>query len=629
MKKTILVSREGGETRACLLVSGKLVNVDAEGHGGSSISGNIYKGRITAINRSLNAAFVDIGEEREGFLSVQDVHPALLEGYDHRPAMHEIFDSKQEILVQVGRDPVKEKGAMLTTCVSLPGRYAVLIPASERSGISKKLPDDERKRLRDIIHDVKVPEGFGVIIRTAGEGKTKQELLRDINRLKKTWNQIEKAFKKAGAPSLLVQDQGVAVRFLREYLTADVVEIQVDDKEAYQEVGKFLDMVMPRQKKLLKAYKDPMPMFVRFGVENQIEKMFLRTVPLPSGGSIVIDRTEALTAIDVNSGKTRSKNIEATATQANVEAAEEIASQMVLRDLGGLVVIDFIDMDDPKNRRKVQQRLRESLKADKAKCNFGRISQFGLLEMTRQRLRSGVVSRESRPCDQCGGVGYVRIPSSSALHILRRIRELAVSGSCNTITVSARVEVANFMQNSLRDLIYSIESDHNIRVTIISDPGAVTETIEHGQVVEDEKKSAPVETPAYINAIAEPKEERKEPPEKRKQDKDKAPDKGGRSRADGARKEGTRDNQRRRSPRTGRSSQRQGQQRRPQKEDRTPDEQPQAKRTEDRQPPPLPRDTDNAYPKPGSSAWDMAQAAQKGGDGLLDSFIKKLLGISR
>jgi ribonuclease E len=509
MKKAILISRDGGETRACLLQSGKLINVDAEGPSGASIIGNIYKGRIADIHRGLNAAFVDVGEGKEGFLSIQDIHPAILEQYDRRPHMNDIFKRGQEILVQVLRDPVGDKGAMLTTCISLPGRYVVLMPASENSGISKKLPEEERARLREIVDKVEVPDGFGIIVRTAGSGHTKQEINRDLNQLIKLWNQIEKVYGESKAPSLVVQEQSVAIRFLRDYLTTDMAEIVVDHEETHKEVSRFLNLVMPRVKKQLSLYTDQLPLFIRYGVEAQLEKMFLRDVPLPSGGRIVIDTTEALIAVDVNSGRHKEKNVEETALRANLEAAEEIASQIMLRDLGGLLVIDFIDMYQAKNRTAVQKMMRDCLKDDKAKVSIGRISQFGLLEMTRQRLRSGIISRATEQCTQCKGVGYRRTTSSSGLHILRRIRELAAGGTADIIKVVCPVEVANFVQNSLRDLINTVEQERNIKVLIEGNPDVFAETLEQVRLTSEEKKGPdPVSAPVYGNHdVAEPKRE--------------------------------------------------------------------------------------------------------------------------
>ena len=500
MKKAILISRDGGETRACLLQSGKLVNVDAEGPSGASIIGNIYKGRLADIHRGLNAGFVDIGEGKEGFLSIQDIHPAIIEQYDRRPHMNDIFKKGQEILVQVLRDPVGDKGAMLTTCISLPGRYVVLMPASDNSGISKKLPEEERTRLREIVDKVDIPDGFGIIVRTAGEGRTKLEISRDLNQLIKLWNQIEKVYGGSKAPSLVVQEQSVAIRFLRDYLSTDMAEIVVDNEETHKEVARFLNLVMPKVKKELKLYTDQLPLFIRYGVENQLEKMFLRDVPLPSGGRIVIDGTEALIAIDVNSGRHKEKNPEETALRANLEAAEEIASQIMLRDLGGLLVIDFIDMYQSKNQTLVQKMMRDCLKDDKAKVSIGRISQFGLLEMTRQRLRSGIVSRATETCTHCDGVGYRRTTSSSGLHILRRIREVAAGGNADIITVTCPVEVANFVQNSLRDLINSVEQERNIKVRIEGNPDVFAESLEQTRLSNEEKQGPDlVSAPVYGN----------------------------------------------------------------------------------------------------------------------------------
>jgi ribonuclease E len=504
MKQAILISREGGETRCCLLLSGKLVNIDAEGPSGGTIVGNIYKGIITDISRSLNAAFVNYGKEKEGFLSIHDVHPAILENLPRNPHMRDIFSKGQEILIQATRDPIGDKGATLTTCISLPGRFIVLVPAGEKTGISRKLPDDERKRLREIMADIKVPDGFGVIVRTAGRDRKKQELLKDVNQLISLWQSIEELYGKVTAPSLVLQEQGLAVRYLREYLTPEVDEILVDDADVHEGVGRFLALVMPRMKEKLHLYKELLPLFARYNVESQVQNMFLRDVSLPSGGRIVIDRTEALVAIDVNSGRQRGKDAEETATRTNLEAAEEIASQLLLRDLGGLIVIDFIDMDKASNRTAVQQHLKECMRNDKAKFNIGRISQFGLLEMTRQKLRSGFVSQSTEPCPHCEGLGYLRTASSNGLQILRKVRELAVADGANVVRVCAPVAVANFMQNSLRNLINKLEVETGVKVVIESDPSLVKEKIELSKVEGEQREQPhPIETPYYEAPIPE------------------------------------------------------------------------------------------------------------------------------
>lgn len=501
MKKAILVSREGGESRICLLASGKLVNIDAEGPSTTSLVGNIYKGRISDISRGLNAAFVDIGVGKEGFLSINDIHPGLLQNVGSSPRIGDIFSPGQEILVQVSRDAIGDKGAMLTTCVSLPGRYTVLIPSQEKVGISRKLPEEERQRLREMVEEVEIPEGFGVIVRTAGQSQKKEELISDLNSLSKLWTQIEGRYVQASAPSLLVQEPGVAVRFLRDYLTADVTEIVVDDEELYREILTFLESVMPKLKGILKLYQDKLPLFTRYSVERQVENMFVRDVWLPSGGRIVIDRTEALTAIDVNSGRARESNIEELALKTNLEAAEEIATQLVLRDLGGLIVIDFIDMDSATNRTKVYNRLKDCCTDDKAKLSFGKISQFGLLEMSRQRLRSGLLTKATEACRQCGGLGYHRTTSADALHIIRKVREMAVTGSNDVITVTAPVAVANFLQNTLRPLLHQLEQEHRVRLVILGEPSvyqsAVVGSKEAAAVQVVEEK--PLDWPATLN----------------------------------------------------------------------------------------------------------------------------------
>ncbi len=501
MKKTILVSREGGESRVCLLVSGKLVNIDAEGPSASSLVGNIYKGRVSDISRGLNAAFVDIGVGKEGFLSINDIHPGLLANAGSNPRMGDILSPGQEILIQISRDAIGEKGAMLTTCVSLPGRYTVLIPSQERLGISRKLPEEERQRLREILEEVEIPEGFGVIVRTAGQSQSREELVSDLSSLSRLWDQIESRYIGSPCPALLVKEPGVAVRFLRDYLTLDVSEIVVDDLELHKEVMTFLDTVMPKLKGIVRLYQDKLPLFSRYSVERQVENMFVRDVVLPSGGRIVIDKTEALIAIDVNSGKAKENNIEELALRTNLEAAEEIATQLVLRDLGGLIVIDFIDMDHTPNRTKVFNRIRDCSKDDKAKLSFGKISQFGLMEMSRQRLRSGMLSRSTEQCKHCAGVGYHRTTSAEGMHIIRKVRELAVSGSADTISVAAPVPVANFLQNTLRPMLYRLEQEHQIRLVVQGEPGIHQATVQGMkdvstvEVVEDK----PLDWPATLN----------------------------------------------------------------------------------------------------------------------------------
>lgn len=679
MKKSILISKEGGETRSCLLVSGKLVNIDAEGPSGASIIGNIYKGVISDVNRALNAAFVDIGEGKEGFLSIQDIHPAILEGYGRRPSMSEIFQRKQELLVQVLRDPIEDKGSMLTTSISLPGRYVVLMPAAEKVGISKKLPDDERQRLREIVEQVDVPDGFGIIVRTAGHGRKKQEIVRDLNQLSKLWTKIEKVYHESKAPCVVVREQSVGIRFLREYLSTDMDEVVVDDKEVYREVSRFLDLVMPQFKKNLQLYQEGVPLFVRYGVENQIEKMFLRDVPLPSGGRIVIDKTEALIAIDVNSGRQKGKNVEETVVRANLEAADEIAAQLLLRDLGGLIVIDFIDMINAANRTKVQQRLREGMKADKAKSSIGRISQFGLLEMTRQKLRSGIVSRATEKCNHCDGVGYRRTTPSEGLHILRMVRELAAGGGGKLIRVTAPVEVANFMQNSLRNMINELEQERGVRVVIEGDASAHSERIEQERIDAPEERQrqrrqpAPVDAPVYQSgnderddapAPKQPRAKKGRDEEKQARDDEQQPRKEGARRSRGRRprksqpdanrteagKSKEKKEERKEEKQEEKKVRRQGKpseprsepgtgrrrsrgRRRPASREKTEERAVAAADTnrpaEDKPPEPEPTPAPYSYPQRKPTEVPSFDTYEPGRDGLLDKVLKKLLGLDR
>ena len=458
--------------RAALLSEARLVNVEIEGGGASSIKGDVYKARVTSVNTSFQAAFLEYGGIREGFLSVQDLSGDLLKGHPSHPRIEKVLKPGRELVVQVTKDPIDQKGATLTTAVSLPGRFLVLVPGGSRLGVSKKLPEEHRARLRDMMSGLEVPEGFGVITRTAAVNVTrKQDLVRDMNQLVRLWNTIHAKGEATKAPAQLFRDQGVAIRFLREYFTTDVTEVWVDEPDLYKEVEDFFAAVMPRSRRVVKLYQDYLPLFSRYDVERQIGEMFFRKVDLPSGGSIVMDRTEALVAIDVNSGRVREKSPEETALKANLEAAREIACQAVLRDLSGLLVIDFIDMERAQSIRQVEQELKTAFKGDKARLTFGRISRFGMLEMSRQKIRQDVTQGIFQPCPTCAGTGTVRSPEFHSLQVLRRLRDTIARRDPERVVVELPLEPANFLQNRMRAVLARWEVQQQVRIEIMANAG--------------------------------------------------------------------------------------------------------------------------------------------------------------
>ena len=471
-KKKILINSEGGQVRVALLSEERLVNVEIEGGGASSIKGDVYKARVTSVNTSFQAAFLEYGGIREGFLSVQDLSGDLLKGHPSHPRIEKVLKPGRELVVQVTKDPIDQKGATLTTAVSLPGRFLVLVPGGSRLGVSKKLPEEHRARLRDMMSGLEVPEGFGVITRTAAVNVTrKQDLVRDMNQLVRLWNTIHAKGESTKAPAQLFRDQGVAIRFLREYFTTDVTEVWVDEPDLYKEVEDFFAAVMPRSRRVVKLYQDYLPLFSRYDVERQIGEMFFRKVDLPSGGSIVMDRTEALVAIDVNSGRVREKSPEDTALRANREAAREIACQAVLRDLSGLLVIDFIDMERAQSIRQVEQELKTAFKGDKARLTFGRISRFGMLEMSRQKIRQDVTQGIFQPCPTCAGTGTVRSPEFHSLQVLRRLRDTIARRDPERVVVELPLEPANFLQNRMRAVLARWEVQQQVRIEIMANTG--------------------------------------------------------------------------------------------------------------------------------------------------------------
>ena len=470
MTERMLIAVDEEESRVALVESSRLENLEIEANGGEGRRGNVYKGVIHKVEQSLQAAFVDFGEEKQGFLPLSEIHRRLWpKGItEKRPDITKLLKDKQELMVQVVKDEIGTKGATLTTYVSLPGRYLVLMPESDKHGISRRLGDRERRRLKETIDAIGVPEGFGVIIRTAGEQQRPLDLKKDLLYLTKLYETIEAKFAKRKRAGLIYKDRSHAVRFIRDYFTDSIDEVWCDNRSVLKEISEFMGVLMPGAKDKLRLYEGDAPLFIKFGIEAQIESVFARQVTLPGGGSIVIDSAEALVAVDVNSGRVKGEDIEETALKTNVEAADEIARQIKIRDLGGLLVVDFIDMRDRKNNRQVEQRLRQAFSEDKAKIKFGRISSFGLMEMSRQRLRKSLATSITRRCQTCDGTGRVRAPASAALSLLRRIEEACLRGGVKYIRATTPVGMANLLLNRRRREMTELETKLGTIVEVVA-----------------------------------------------------------------------------------------------------------------------------------------------------------------
>jgi len=437
--------------------------------------GNIYRGSIVNIQPSLNAAFIDYGTERHGFLSIQDVVP---EAYYHsprggQPRIEEVLERGKPIVVQVARDAVGQKGASLTTSLSLAGRYLVLTPFDDTRGVSRKVEDEEtRKKLKSLVANLELPPGCGVIVRTNALDQNKTAIGRDLAALLRLWKRVQAAALNGKSSRLLYSDQDLIVQALRDHLDSSIEEVLVDDDAAFQKVQAYVEAFLPRAKIRLERYEERVPLFSRFDLEPQIDRIYERRVELPSGGSIVIDGTEALTAIDVNSGRsTRAATQEETALHTNLEAATEVARQLWLRDIGGLVVVDFIDMRASKNQRRVEKEMKDAMKADKARSSVGRISSNGLLEINRQRIQQALQVRTHRPCPTCAGTGRLASPEMVTLSLLRRIEARAASGLVQGVRISLHPEVADAMQNSRRQELAELEREFDLRIEVIAAAG--------------------------------------------------------------------------------------------------------------------------------------------------------------
>ena len=470
MKRMLFNATQAEELRVAIVDGQKLIDLDIESAGKEQRKSNIYKAVITRIEPSLEAAFVEYGGTRHGFLPFKEVSPNyFLNGSGSRPSIKEALREGQELLVQVEKDERGNKGAALTTYISLAGRYIVLMPNNPSGGgVSRRIEGEDRDELRDVLAQLEVPRGASIIARTAGIGRNLEELQWDLNYLKQLWDAIEGAAKTEKAPTLIYLESSLVVRAIRDYFHPEIGEILIDTDDIYQQARAFMSTVMPNNVHVIKRYHDDVPLFSRFQIEHQIESAHARQINLPSGGAIVIDHTEALTAIDINSARaTRGADIEATALNTNLEAADEIARQMRLRDLGGLIVIDFIDMENNRNQRDVENRLRDALHYDRARVQTGKISRFGLLELSRQRLQPSLEETNHSPCPRCNGIGHIRGTESSALHILRIIQEEAMKESSAAIHVQVPIDVATFLLNEKRAEIHLIESRLKVSITLI------------------------------------------------------------------------------------------------------------------------------------------------------------------
>jgi ribonuclease E len=470
MKRMLINATQAEERRLAIVDGQKLLDYEIEIEGREQRKGNIYKAVVTRVEPSLEACFVDYGEDRHGFLPFKEIsRQYFAEGVSVSQArIQDVIKEGQSLLVQVEKEERGNKGAALTTFVSLAGRYVVLMPNNPRGGgVSRRIEGDDRAELKEAMDQLEYPKGMSIIARTAGIGRSAPELQWDLNYLLKLWSAIDGATQGKGA-FLIYQESSLVIRAIRDYFNNDIGDILIDTDDIYDQAQQFMSHVMPEFAPRVKRYRDDAPLFSRFQIEHQIESAYARTVQLPSGGAIVIDHTEALVSVDVNSARAiKGGDIEETATRTNLEAADEVARQMRLRDLGGLIVIDFIDMEEAKNRREVENRLRDALRQDRARVQFGSISKFGLLEMSRQRLKPALSEGASIPCPRCGGAGHIRDTESSALQILRIIQEESMKDNSAAVHAQVPVEVASFLLNEKRSEIAKIELQQRINVLLV------------------------------------------------------------------------------------------------------------------------------------------------------------------
>ena len=490
MKRMLINATQPEELRVALVDGQKLYDLDIESRMRVQTKANIYKARITRVEPSLEAAFVDYGAERHGFLPLKEIAQEYFhkKGGEGRASISDLVKEGQELIVQVDKEERGTKGAALTTFISLAGRYLVLMPNNPRAGgISRRIEGEERDQLRDAMSGLTIKDGMGVIVRTAGVGRSSEELQWDLDYLGQIWEAIGRAVEENPAPQLIYQENNVILRAIRDYLRQDIGEVLIDSADAHRQALEFIQQVMPSYENRIKRYEDPVPLFSRYQIETQIETAFQREVRLPSGGAIVIDPTEALVSIDINSARaTRGADIEETALNTNLEAAEEIARQLRLRDMGGLIVIDFIDMNASRNQRAVENRMRDALEADRARVQVGRISRFGLMEMSRQRLRPSLEETTAIICPRCTGQGVIRNVRSLALSVLRILEEETLKERSAGVRAIVPVPIASFLLNEKRSDITAIEARNGVRIMIVPNPNMETPHFEVVRVRDDQ-----------------------------------------------------------------------------------------------------------------------------------------------
>ena len=487
MKRMLFNATQQEELRVAIVEGQKLVDLDIESASREQRKSNIYKGVITRIEPSLEAAFVDYGEERHGFLPFKEVARSYFRSDVEvsKARIQDALKEGQELIVQVEKDERGTKGAALTTFISLAGRYLVLMPNNPRGGgVSRRVEGEDRNELRDTLDQLALPEGMSVIARTAAIGRSAEELNWDLNYLMQLWRAIESAAadrtpgpdgRYVPKPFLIYLESSLVIRAIRDYFQPDIGEILIDTDEIYEQARTFMQIVMPGNVGKVKLYRDDVPLFSRFQIEHQIESAYARHVNLPSGGAVVIDHTEALVAIDVNSARaTKGHDIEETALRTNLEAADEVARQLRLRDLGGLIVVDFIDMESQRNQREVENRFREALRFDRARVQIGKISRFGLMELSRQRLQPSLEETAHINCPRCSGTGFIRGTESTALHVLRILQEEAMKENTGAVHAQVPVDVASFLLNEKRSEIQKLEG--RLKVNIVLVPNQHLET---------------------------------------------------------------------------------------------------------------------------------------------------------
>src|SRR5664279_6230761 len=512
-------------TRVAIVDGQKLIDLDIESASKEQRKSNIYKAVITRVEPSLEACFVEYGADRHGFLPFKEIAREFLRdsnGEGGKARIQDQLKDGQELIVQVDKDERGNKGAALTTYISLAGRYLVLMPNNPRGGgVSRRIEGEDRNELRDTISQLEVPSGMSVIARTAGIGRSLEELQWDLNYLLQLWQAIDGAAKTQSGAFLIYQESSLVIRAIRDYFHPDIGELLIDTEAIFEQAQQFMSHVMPANVHVVKLYKDDVPLFSRFQIEHQIETAYARQVPLPAGGAIVIDHTEALVAVDVNSARaTKGGDIETTAFNTNCEAADEIARQLRLRDLGGLIVIDFIDMESTKNQREVETRLRDALKYDRARVQLGKISRFGLMELSRQRLRPALAEAAHIPCPRCHGIGHIRGTESTALHILRIIQEEAMKDNTAQVVAQVPVDDATFLLNEKRQDVLTIETRFKVNVLLVPNrhletPNYTIERLRH----EDLNQSEPlplsfdmVKQPEQVDLARQKKDEAATPP---------------------------------------------------------------------------------------------------------------------